>query len=225
MHEIPETLLEKTSDLLDTLIPIMQRSIEALQHNPNPLAQHLIQQEIKHQEGLLEQIAEIKERLHDCLNPPDEVTQPTQSHHIIIPEPDLHPDLHPDKIADGLPALSVGSPPVGAAVRKPYPLTVTIPDRKSPICERYAIDTLIEVIKVLGIEKVRALGMTLGPIPLVAIKKYDGCQQKEVERYYIAAKSTTFIKARQIDMIGDFLEIELNVKQNHIVSVSNYSES
>ena len=117
MQETPETLLEETSDLLDALRPVVQRGIETLQHNPNPLAQHLIKQEIKHQEGLLEQVAEIKERLHDCLNPPDEVPQPTQSHHIIIPEPDLHPDLHPDEITGG-PSVT-DSLRVGAAVKQP----------------------------------------------------------------------------------------------------------
>jgi len=96
-------------------------------------------------------------------------------------------------------------PPAGIAVLTPYPLTVTIPGRKSPICERYGIDTLIEVIKELGIEKVRKLGLIFNGIPLVAIKKYDDRQQKEAEGYYIAAKSTTFIKARQIFMMGDML--------------------
>ena len=68
MQETPETLLEETSDLFDVLIPVVQRSIEALQHNPNLLAQHLIQQEIKHQEGLLQRLEEIKKRLHGHLN-------------------------------------------------------------------------------------------------------------------------------------------------------------
>ena len=208
MREIPEALLEETSELLDALIPVVQRSIDALKHNPNPLTQHLIQQEIKHQEGLLEQIAEIKERLYVCLNPPNEAARPTQSQYL-----DLHPDLHSDEIAE-IPVLADGAPPAGAAVRKPYPLTVTIPDRKLTICERYGIDTLIEVIKVLEIAKVRKLGLTFSRIPLVAIKEYDGCGQKEVEGYYIAAKTTTFIKARQIDMMGDMLGIRLSVKDN-----------
>ena len=199
MHEIPETLLEETFDLLDALILVVQRSIDALQNDPNPLVQHLIAQEIKRQESLLEQMTEIKKRLRDCLNPSDEVAQPTQSQYL-----DLRPDLHSDEIVE-IPVLAVGAPPAGAAVRKSYPLTVTIPGRKSPICKRHAIDTLIEVIKELGIEEVRKLGLTFNRIPLVAIKKYDGSQQKEAEGYYIAAKTTTFIKARQIFMMGDML--------------------
>ena len=71
MQETPETLLEETSDLLDALIPVVQRSIGALQHDPNPLLQHLIHQEIERQEGLLQQIGEMKERLHNHLSPPE----------------------------------------------------------------------------------------------------------------------------------------------------------
>ena len=77
---------------------------------------------------------------------------------------------------------------------------------------------MIEVIKVLGIEKVRELGMTHGPIPLVAIKDYD-YDQKKAEGYYIAGRSSTFMKAVQIEIIGDMLEIKLYVEQNNIVSV------
>ena len=69
MQKTPETLLEETSDLLDELIPILLRNIDALQHNPNLLLQHLIQQVVDHQEDLLRQIDEVKQKLHDFLNP------------------------------------------------------------------------------------------------------------------------------------------------------------
>ena len=75
MQETPETLLEETSELLNALAPVVQRGIDALQHDPNPLLQHLIQQEIECQEGLLQRIAEIKEKLNSYLNPPENVTQ------------------------------------------------------------------------------------------------------------------------------------------------------
>ena len=199
MQETTRTLLGKTSGLLDALMPVMKRSIDALKRDPNPLVQHLIAQEIKHQEGLLQQMEKIKEGLHNCLNPPDKVVQPTQSQYL-----DLHSDLHDDEITKES-VLADGAPPAGVAALTPYPLIVTIPGRKSPIRERYGIDTLIEVIKELGIEEVRKLGLTVGPIPLVAIKRYDDCDQKEAEGYYIATKTTTFIKARQIYMMGDRL--------------------
>lgn len=56
MQEPPKTLLEETSDLLDALVPVVQRSIDALQHDPNPLLQHLIQGAVEHQKDLLRQI-------------------------------------------------------------------------------------------------------------------------------------------------------------------------
>ncbi len=56
MQETPETLLEETSNLLDALASVLQRSIDALQHDPNPLLQHLIQGAVEHQKDLLRQI-------------------------------------------------------------------------------------------------------------------------------------------------------------------------
>ena len=41
MQQALETLLEETSELLDALIPIVKRSIDALQHDLNPLVKHL----------------------------------------------------------------------------------------------------------------------------------------------------------------------------------------
>ena len=70
MQRLLATALKETSDLLDELIPILQRDIDALQSAPNPLLQHLIQKEIESQENLLQRIEEMKGRLHDFLNPP-----------------------------------------------------------------------------------------------------------------------------------------------------------
>ena len=79
MPEKPETLLEETSELLGELMPIVQRNIDALQQNPNPLLQHLIDQEIERQEGLLQQVAEMKKRIHDYLNPPKPVPEQAET--------------------------------------------------------------------------------------------------------------------------------------------------
>lgn len=40
MQETPETLLEETSELLEALVPIVQRSIGALQHDLHPATPH-----------------------------------------------------------------------------------------------------------------------------------------------------------------------------------------
>ena len=65
MQETPETLLEETSDLLKVVIPVVQRSIDALQHDLNPLVKHLIQQEEKRQGDLLQRVEDTKERLQE----------------------------------------------------------------------------------------------------------------------------------------------------------------
>ena len=96
MPETPQTLLEETSDLLDALIPVVQRSIEALQHNPNPLAQNLIQQEVKCQESLLQRSEEIKERLHDCLNLPN---QPAKKSSAITDGADRGPKIRGEPLS------------------------------------------------------------------------------------------------------------------------------
>ena len=89
MQEKPETLLEETSELLGELIPIVQRSIDALQQNPNPLLQHLqhlIDQEIERQEGLLQQVEEMKKRIHDYLNPPEPVPEQAEPENCLLLE-------------------------------------------------------------------------------------------------------------------------------------------
>ena len=200
MPETPETLLEETSDLLDALIPVVQRSIGALQHAPNPLLQYLIHQEIERQEGLLQQIAEMKERLHDCLNPPED---------------EQESDLPLTEITGG--PSPVGPLPAGAVRRGNYPLAVTIPHRDLRICCPKGIDTLIKVIKELEIEEVRAFGIMSHGIPLIAINYYDGPNQTQVGRYYIAGNSSTDTKAEQIKEIARCLNIRLDVEQLNLL--------
>ena len=196
MQEIPETLLKETSELLTILIPIVKRSIDALQHAPNPLLQHLIQQEIEHQEDLLQRIEEMNGRLQEHLNPPDEPLPLTE-------------------ITGG--PSPVGTLPAGAVRRGSYPLAVTIPDRNLRICRPKAIDTLIEVIKELGMEKVRTHGIMSHGIPLVAINDYDGAEQKPVGIYYIAGNSSTDTKTEQIKAIARCLDIELIPEQLNLL--------
>ena len=111
----------------------------------------------------------------------------------------------------------VGALPAGAVRRGNYPLEVTILDRNLRICCPNGIDTLIRVIEELGIEKVRAFGIMSHGIPLVAINDYDGPDQTQVGRYYIAGNSSTDTKAEQIKEIARCLKVRLNVKQLNIV--------
>ena len=68
------------------------------------------------------------------------------------------------------------------------------------ISEDTAIDTFIEVIKALGIDKVKNLGLSVNGIPLVADCDYsDKAQRKvetETETYYIVSGSNTITKKK-----------------------------
>ena len=200
MQETPETLLEETSDLLDALAPVVQRGLNALQHDTNPLLQHVVQQEVERQEGLLQRIEEMKEKLHDHLNPPED---------------EQESDLPLTEITGG--PSPVGPLPAGATRRQRNPLAVTIPDRNLRICCPKGIDTLIKVIKELGIEEVRAFGIMSHGIPLIAINYYDGPHQTQVGRYYIAGNSSTDTKVEQIKEIARCLNIRLDVEQLNMV--------
>ena len=124
-------------------------------------------------------------------------------------------DLYPDEITHG--QSPVGPLSAGAVRRGNYPLAVTIPNRNLRICCPKGIDTLIEVIKELGIEEVRAFGIMSHVIPLIAINYYDGPNQTQVGRYYIAGNSSTDTKAEQIKEIARCLNIRLDVEQLNIV--------
>ena len=125
-----------------------------------------------------------------------------------------HVDLQPDEIQHR-PSL-VEPLPTGAAVRQTHPLAVTILDRDLRICRPKGIHTLIEVIKELGIERVKALGIISSGIPFVADIDYDGVQQTPVGKYYIAGNSSTSTKVEQIKEIARGLNIELKVEQLNV---------
>ena len=147
---------------------------------------------------------EFAEDVPPRLDPPVHIPQPDESSSI---------DLHHDEITGG--PSPAGLLRAGVVRRQRYPLTVTIPDRNLQICCPKAIDTLIEVIKALGIENVRSLGIMSPPIPLVAIKYY-GYNQKKMDGYYVAGNSPTVTKAEQIKVIGDKLNIQLKVVQRNV---------
>lgn len=211
MQETSEALLEEISELLNMLIPVLQRSIDALQHTPNSLLQHLIQQEVGCQEDLLRRIEEMKGRVQEHLNPPEGSAHQDES----------EGDLPLTEITGG--PSPVGVLPAGAVRRGNYPLGVTIPDRNLRICCPKGIDTLIEVIKELGIEKVRAFGIMSHGIPLVAINNYDGKKQSPVGRYYVAGNSSTDTKAEQIKAIACCLGVKLIPEQLNLIK--NLSET
>ena len=144
----------------------------------------------------------------------EKVTGETHGH-LSPPEDEQENGLLSAEITGG--PSPVGVLPAGAVRRGNYPLEVTIPDRNLRICCPKGIDTLIRVIEELGIEKVRTFGIMSHGIPLVAINYYDGPDQTQVGRYYIAGNSSTNTKAEQIKEIARCLKVRLNVKQLNIL--------
>ena len=186
MQETPETLLEEASELLDALAPILQRNIEALQHDPNPLLQHLVRREVEYQEGLLQQIEKVKGRVQEHLKPPDIKPRSDGSKTDLLQNDTLRPSSYP---------------PGG-------PLGVTMSDG-SQIRRRYGSTTLVEAIKEIGIENVDMIGLMSHSIPLISATDYSGTQQTRVGKYYIAVNTSTTTKIELLKEIALQLAIPL----------------
>ena len=184
MQETPETLIGITSNLLKSLTPILQRNIDALQNDDHPLLQHRIQQEIEHQNGLLHQIEEVKERLQDYLNAP----APVQNG----PEPDLRHDE----------ALRRRSYPPGGA------LGVTMYGTEQ-IRLSSGAETFVKVIEKIGIEDVKDLGLISRRVPLIDTIDHPGIDQRKSGRYFIVTSSSTRRKIDQLNIIADRLDVDL----------------
>lgn len=86
------------------------------------------------------------------------------------------------------------------------------------ISEDTGIDTFIEAIKTLGIEKVKNLGLSVNGIPLIADCDYPGKAQRaveiETETYYIVSGTNTITKKRILDDIANRLNVNMTVFAN-----------
>ena len=86
------------------------------------------------------------------------------------------------------------------------------------ISEDTAIDTFIEVIKELGIEKVKKLDLSVNKIPLIADCDYSDKAQRKVEIetviYYIVSGTNTITKKKILDDIADQLNVNITVFAN-----------
>ena len=97
------------------------------------------------------------------------------------------------------------------------PLGVEMPDG-TWISENTGIDTFIEVIKAIGIEKVKELDLPVNGVPLIANCDYDGKAQRKVETetgtYYIVSGTDRGKKKRILDEIADRLNDDMTVFLN-----------
>ncbi len=91
-------------------------------------------------------------------------------------------------------------------------LRVKFPDGKT-IAHRFAYDTLIEAIRNIGYEKVRALNLICCGVPLVSNTKDDFYTQHELTKgVFIMTHSSTRSKKDQLDEISKRLKLNLKVE-------------
>lgn len=91
-------------------------------------------------------------------------------------------------------------------------LRVTLPDGKV-IENRFAYETLQEVIMIVGIEKVRPLGIVQCGVPLISNTQDNFYNQKEITKgMFLITHSSTGQKRQQIEKISDALNLNLKVE-------------
>ena len=193
MQETPETIMDITSALLESLVVILQRNIKALQHDPHPLLQHRIQQEIEHQKGLLQRMEEVKERLQNYLNAPASDKNDGS-------EPDLR---HNEELR------RQSYSPGGV-------LGVTMFGTESgteQIRLHQASATFVEVIEKIGIEDVKDLGIVCRRVPLIDTTNHPGITQRKSGKYFVVTCSSTPTKIKQLNKIDDQLHVDLIADQ------------
>lgn len=90
-------------------------------------------------------------------------------------------------------------------------------EKGTEICEKHAANTLVEVIKYAGIEKVRNLNITMGPnggSPLICtgINTKHSTEYKELgDGLYVNTLSNTKTKFRQIEKINSELNLNMQI--------------
>ncbi|MDD3320077.1 MAG: hypothetical protein PHS59_01400 [Paludibacter sp.] len=91
-------------------------------------------------------------------------------------------------------------------------LMVTFPNGKV-INNRYAYETLIEVVEKVGVQKVESLGLKHLGLDFISKKRDDFYNQHELPGgYLILTHSSTDKKKRQIEEISQKLNLELKVE-------------
>lgn len=93
-------------------------------------------------------------------------------------------------------------------------LKVTFTDGKMVI-NRFAYETLIEVVKIVGIDKVRALDFVQCGVPLISntLDNVYGNSQKDISNgWYLMTCSSTQQKKQQLDTISKAYKLGLKVE-------------
>ena len=90
-------------------------------------------------------------------------------------------------------------------------LVVTMPNGEE-INHKVSATTFAEVIKKLGVERVKSLGYKLNAIPLISTSDHPIYDQRKFGRYYIMTHSDTKTKKRLLEKIASDFDIQLKVE-------------
>lgn len=91
-------------------------------------------------------------------------------------------------------------------------LRVTLPNGKV-IENRFAYETLQEIVMLAGVEKVRSIGIIQCGVPLISNTQDNFYNQKEIAKgLFLITHSSTGQKRQQIEKISDALNLNLKVE-------------
>lgn len=91
-------------------------------------------------------------------------------------------------------------------------LRVTLPNG-NVIENRFAYETLQEVVMIVGVEKVRPLSIVQCGVPLISNTQDDFYNQKEIAKgIYLITHSSTGQKKQQLEKISEALHLNLKVE-------------
>ena len=97
---------------------------------------------------------------------------------------------------------------------RPKRLRVEFPDG-TIFCENKAVDTFVQALNHIGLERVLELSIKLNRRPLVSTQRLEQVRAaKELNGYFIETHSSTDQKARCIKQVADALHIELSASVN-----------
>lgn len=118
---------------------------------------------------------------------------------------EIVPDL---KVDHNIGTIKRNSPTKSAKTN----LRITLPNGKV-IENRFAYETLQEVVMLAGVEKVRSLGIIQCGVPLISNTQDNFYNQKEIAKgMFLITHSSTGQKRQQIEKISDALNLNLKVE-------------
>lgn len=123
-------------------------------------------------------------------------------------------EIKPDSIVEHRVIGPQMNPTIKKAPQSKLRVTMPMPDGRVLAYAR-AKDTFIEVIKRIGVEKIRPLGITVCNVPLVSNtidSKYKSSQHSIGNGWYVITHSSTADKKQKLEQISSMLHLDLKVE-------------